>query len=404
MKPSVWQNSYAGLLLDHTGHVKRVMECKFKTLLIEPYSLALFWIVAAVGAGLTPANTIAEQPLPSVATEGTPGFVAADLVYPLEGRPTPECHAATIVESNGKLVAAWFAGTEERDPDVGIWMATKGTTDRNWSQPRKIVNGSEGEDQEFACWNPVLFQPKEGPLLLFYKVGPTPRTWWGVLVTSVDGGQTWSTPRRLGTNAKLPKSNQNLLGPVKNKPILLPNGWLLCGSSTENDGWKVHFELTKDLGQTWEVIGPIHDASRFNAIQPTLLSHPDGKLQVLCRTQEQVLSQSWSNDSGLSWTNMTASKLPNPSSGVDAVSLVDGRHLLVYNPTVKRAGDDGRGQLCVALSGDGNRWTPVVTLENQAGEYSYPAVIQTKNRQVHILYTWQRKGIRHVVLDPNGWD
>ncbi len=39
-------------------------------------------------------------------------------------------------------------------------------------------------------------------------------------------------------------------------------------------------------------------------------------------------------------------------------------------------------------------------LEQSKGEYSYPAVIQSKDGLVHILYTWNRKKLRHVVVDP----
>ena len=98
---------------------------------------------------------------------------------------------------------------------------------------------------------------------------------------------------------------------------------------------------------------------------------------------------------------MTATELPNPNSGTDAVTLRDGRQLLVYNHSVRRgAFPSGRNILNVATSRDGLEWTPVLTLEKQSGEYSYPAVIQTSDGQVHITYTYQRKSIKHVVLDP----
>jgi predicted neuraminidase len=52
------------------------------------------------------------------------------------------------------------------------------------------------------------------------------------------------------------------------------------------------------------------------------------------------------------------------------------------------------------VSADGREWTNVVTLENQPGEYSYPAIIQTSDGLVHITYTWKRQKLRHVVLKP----
>tara|TARA_R100000789_G_scaffold79247_1_gene74427 strand:+ start:693 stop:1871 length:1179 start_codon:yes stop_codon:yes gene_type:complete len=336
---------------------------------------------------------------PPVSQPGQGAYLSGELIFPLEGRQTPQCHASTIVETSNGLVAAWFGGEHEKNPDVGIWVSRN--DGQGWSTPVEVVDGSEGEKQEYACWNPVLFQPKDGPLMLFYKVGLDPRQWWGMLITSSDEGRTWTKPRRLGTNSALPKENQNLLGPVKNKPIQLANGDILCPSSTENEGWKVHFELTKDLGKTWEVIGPIHDASKYNAIQPSILTYPEQRMQVLCRSQEGMIVQSWSDDNGKTWGPVTATELPNPNSGTDAVTLADGRQLLVYNHTQKR-GDfpAGRTMLNVAISQNGKNWTPVLTLEKERGEFSYPAVIQTRDGLVHITYTWMRQSVKHVVLDP----
>src|SRR5690606_20125662 len=96
---------------------------------------------------------------------------------------------------------------------------------------------------------------------------------------------------------------------------------------------------------------------------------------------------------------MTPTGLPNPSSGTDAVTLADGRQLLVYNhnPNYK-----GRSPLNVAISSDGEQWQAALVLEDDDGPngYSYPAVIQSSDGLVHITYTWRRERIKHVVLDP----
>jgi predicted neuraminidase len=97
---------------------------------------------------------------------------------------------------------------------------------------------------------------------------------------------------------------------------------------------------------------------------------------------------------------MKATSLPNPSAGIDAVTLQDGRQLLVYNHSRSGRRFPGREILNVAVTRDGIHWNPVLTLENQKGEYSYPAVIQSADGLVHITYTYDRKSIKHVVLDP----
>jgi predicted neuraminidase len=334
--------------------------------------------------------------LPPLAKPGEGALLSAGLIYPVKGRATPQCHASTIVQTTkGTLVAAWFAGTGEKHRDVGIRVAR--LVNGKWTIPVEVADGSEGEVKEFPCWNPVLFQPRKGPLMLFYKVGPSPSRWWGMLMTSTDGGKTWGNRRKLGKNDKV----GHLLGPVKNKPVQLADGAILCPTSTEHKGWRVHFEITRDLGKTWSVIGPINDGKEFGAIQPSVLFHKNGALQIMCRSQQKVVTQSWSKDGGKTWSKMTASPLPNPNAGTDAVTLKDGRQLIVYNHTTRGIiFPSGRNMLNVAISTDGKSWKPVLILERAPGEYSYPAVIQTRDGKIHITYTWQRKTVKHAVLDP----
>src|SRR3546814_6055374 len=68
----------------------------------------------------------------------------------------------------------------------------------------------------------------------------------------------------------------------------------------------VHFEISKDQGRTWEVVGPINDGKQFDAIQPSVLFYPGNRMQVLCRTRQDVVSQSWSEDNGNTWSEMVA--------------------------------------------------------------------------------------------------
>lgn len=306
-----------------------------------------------------------------------------------EKAPFAECHASTLAETQGAIVAAWFGGPYERHNEVGIWVSRK--EGDAWSPPREVANGVqygrlEGGVHRHPCWNPVLFQPRKGPLLLFYKCGPSPSAWWGMLIESADGGRTWSEPRRLP---------EGIYGPVKNKPIELEGGLLLCGSSTEFSGWRVHFERTRDLGKTWERTEPLNDGKEIGAIQPCVLSLPGGRLQALGRSQQARIWRTFSEDQGRTWSRLELTNLPNPNSGIDAVTLSDGRHLIVYNHTTT-----ARSPLNVAVSEDGETWKAAIVLEDEPGEYSYPAVVQAGDGLVHITYTWKRQRIRHVAIDP----
>jgi predicted neuraminidase len=91
-------------------------------------------------------------------------------------------------------------------------------------------------------------------------------------------------------------------------------------------------------------------------------------------------------------------ELPNCNSGTDALTLRDGRHLLVYNhSSIEKV----RVPLNIAISNDGQTWEAAAVLESEPpGQYSYPAVIQSRSGLVHVTYTWKRLRVKHVVIDP----
>ncbi|MDZ4659568.1 MAG: sialidase family protein [Bythopirellula sp.] len=319
--------------------------------------------------------------------ENQPGLESAEFIY--ETAAFPSCHAATLAESKDGLLAAWFGGTHERHPDVGIWISHY--KDGSWTAPVEVANGVESSEVRYPTWNPVLFQPQSGPLMLFYKVGPSPSEWWGMVMTSDDGGHTWSKPTRLPAG---------VFGPIKNKPIQLADGTIISPSSTEHAGWRIHFEMSTDGGKTWSATPPVNDGEKIRAIQPSILKYDNNRLQAIGRTRSMGIFQIWSEDGGKTWGEMSLTTLPNPSSGTDAVTLSDGRQLLVYNhnPQYKV----GRTPLNVAVSNDGENWQAALVLEDDKGQngYSYPAVIQTADGKVHMAYTWRRERIKHVVVDP----
>jgi alpha-L-rhamnosidase len=318
------------------------------------------------------------------------GILVDEFIY--EKAPFPSCHAATIAETPTGLVAAWFGGTREGHPDVCIWMSR--IINGKWTIPILVADGIQNDTLRYACYNPVLYQVPGGDLLLFYKVGPRVAAWKGWMKRSTDHGITWSESEPLP---------EGYLGPVKNKPVLLKNDVLLCGSSTENNGWRVHFETTSDLGKTWQKIGPINDGKTTSAIQPSILFYKRGKMQILCRSRNRAILESWSEDKGKTWSPMAKTSLPNNNSGTDAVTLKDGRQLLVYNhvlpPDTLAKGP--RTPLNVSLSKDGKTWFASLILEDSPiSQYSYPSVIQSADGMVHIVYTWRRERIKYVKIDP----
>lgn len=320
------------------------------------------------------------------------GILVDEFIY--EKAAFPSVHSATIAETPTGLVTAFFGGTKERNPDVEIYVSR--FENSKWTAPESVANGIQTEGSRLPTWNPVLYQIPNGDLLLFYKIGPKPSEWWGMLKRSSDGGKNWSVAEKLPNNQ---------IGPVKNKPVLLSNGILLAPSSTEGNGWRIHFEVTKNFGQTWETIGPLAiGKDSINAIQPSILDHGNGKLQIIARTRNRALSTAWSDDNGVTWTALEKTNLPNNNSGTDAVTMQNGKHILVYNHVLPpgNLAKGARTPLNVSLSKDGKNWFAALILEDSPiSQYSYPSVIQTKDGLLHFVYTWRRERIKHVVVDPN---
>jgi len=319
----------------------------------------------------------------AAAPDRTPAIVLREDIF--SNAPFAQCHASTIVETVSGLVTAWFGGTAEGNPDVGIWLSRRDGS--AWSPPVEVASGRQAGNRSQPCWNPVLFYPAGGPVILFYKLGPSPSRWQGMMTVSADDGRTWSAPRSLP---------DGLTGPAKNHPLEFPDGTILCGSSKEQDGWRVHFELTQDKGGTWRRTQPINDGRAFGLIQPALLQTGAEGVVSLMRSTAGRIYFARSENRGATWSKPEPLDLPNPNSGIDAVTLRDGRHVLVFNPV-----SEGRNPLAVALSVDGRNWRQVLTLENEKNaEFSYPAVIQARDGLIHVTYTWKRLRIRHVVIDP----
>lgn len=320
-----------------------------------------------------------------------PQYVNEEFIF--TEAPFESCHAATIVDiGNGHLLAAWFGGKHEGNADVSIWLSHN--TGDFWSAPIEVAAGMDSLGRPAACWNPVLFKSRSGEIFLHYKVGKSPREWWAEVIVSRDKGATWSKPK------KLP---ENMLGPIKNKPLQLPNGDILYPSSTESlddKKWRIHLEKSDSLGNNWEKISI--NNNHLNAIQPSILSHGNNRLQLLARSRNNKIVSSWSYDGGESWTELESTHLPNPNSGSDAVTLTNGLQLLVYNPLL--AGKnwwEGRSVLKLASSTDGINWQNSYTLEEETkGEYSYPAIIQSADGFIHIVYTYDRKCIKYIKFKP----
>lgn len=328
-----------------------------------------------------------------------------------------QAHASTVLAVDGGLLAAWFGGTREGTPDNRIWLSHCPAGASTWTEPTVVAEADE------AHWNPVLAHGPDCAVWLFYRRGPLISRWTTWLRRSTDGGATWTAP------AELVPGDVGGRGPVKNPPVLLPDGtWLAPGSferwAAGGVVWEAFVDRSTDGGRTWTAVPvPLDRRSVRGAgvIQPALWrSGPT--VHALMRSSEGAAFRSSSQDGGRTWTPAEPTRLANGNSGLTVAELPGGAVACVHNPVAQDWG--ARCPLVVSVSADdGATWREAVVVEDGltavddhpdrrpalpqprsfspadagvvtsgVGEYSYPAAVVTDGALV-ITYTWQRRGI-----------
>lgn len=316
-----------------------------------------------------------------------------------EDREFQSGHASTLIElPGGDILAAWFGGSWEKNPDVAIWMSRR--TSAGWQKPW-IAADTWG----VALWNPVLFRHADGRVALYYKEGKTIPEWRTLVKVSDDDGRTFGEAR------ELVPGDVGGRGPVKNKPIALADGTIAAPASVEDDVWDSFIDLSKDGGETWEksamvplrrvgyqevdlVQDPRHCYGK-GVIQPTLWESGPGHVHALMRSTSSAIFRSDSTDGGKTWCCAYHTGLPNNNSGIDLVRLPKGDLVLAWNPVgnLPNYYKGPRTPLVLSHSADnGNTWKQMYTLEDTQGDYAYPAIIANE-REILVTYTWHRERI-----------
>lgn len=313
-------------------------------------------------------------------------------------------HAPSIVEVGpGVLLAAFYAGSQFQSPDTKIYASRY--ENEQWSEAVAVASSDEittnlpsaisKQPGETPCWDPTLCNVN-GALFLFYKIGESPYSWTGALKRSYDGGKTWSKPELL--------ARHGVVGPHKNKPLLLPDGSLVCPSARSSwQSWTGYVDILKHAGaanEAWQAVGPLtYDDPASGILQPTIFTDRENNLRMLFRTKNvPFLCTATSCDGGVTWSKVEPTAVQSNDSCCDAVTLRDKRVLLVYNDLP--AGQ--RYKLDLAISGDGGTtWQNIVVLEecdDHKKNVCFPAIIQASDDVVHVLYVYNNESITHVMI------
>jgi predicted neuraminidase len=321
-----------------------------------------------------------------------------------QNSPHPMSHVASICElPDGRLAAAWYAGSREGASDVAIYLSTRAPADARWSPPRAIVT-RESATNDLNRYikkvgNSVIFAGPTGKLWLIF-VTVSVGGWSGSslnLTTSTDGGSTWTRSQRLTLGPFF-----NLSELVKNAPVALADGgWAvpiyheLAGTFPEmlwlGETSGDTLATKSRIGAGWTGYQP--SLEPLDTVRAVAFLRDDGPLKAISVTR--------SEDAGRTWSPPQPLGLPNPDSGLDAIRLRDGRLLVAFNDSVR-----GRENVRLALSADeGRTWTRFATLaEEPGGDFSYPFLMQSRSGDVHLVYTWQRRAVKHTVFNVSWID
>ena len=315
-------------------------------------------------------------------------------------------HAPTIVEGpNGALHAFWYGGSREGGKDVAIYGAQFDQGNGIWSDPRQVV--TPGQTQKDLnryikkLGNPVVIVDESKRFWLFY-VSVSVGGWAGssINVKWSDDGINWTPAKRLITSPFL-----NLSTLVKGNPIIYSDGHLVVPAYHEFIG-KFAELIEVDMD------GNVYNKRRLSwgreALQPSIRVRNSDQAQVYMRyagAKPSRVMLTETADKGYSWTKPIKTQLPNPDAAIAVLGVRGGALedalIMVFNNS-----PESRNRLSLGLSKDnGKSWVVLHDFEydqSTAERFSYPYMIQTTNGHYHLVYTWNRSHIKHVVFN-NSW-
>jgi predicted neuraminidase len=322
----------------------------------------------------------------------------------ISGDPgTGTVHVASICEmEDGRLIACWYGGTREGARDTAIYLTVRDPgMPGSWGAPRKVVD-RDSASKELRRYvkklgNPLVFTDSRDRVWLIYvtiAVGGWSGSSLNVKVSD-DAGRTWTRSARLTLSPFL-----NVSELVRNNPVQMSDGSLAV---------PIYHEF---LGKFPEILWIREEAGRFRVrktriaggssfIQPSIIVCDPRQAAGFFRScsDTKAVARAATTDAGTTWSEPQHLDLPNPDAAVNAVPLSGGRILLAFNDSLR-----GRDNLQLALSSDkGITWQRVARIEEGKGaEFSYPYMMRDSHGRIHLVYTWNRKSIRHVVFNE-GW-
>lgn len=297
-------------------------------------------------------------------------------------------HCASLAAGNdGELLAAWYVYPQEETRDARLVIARRSSGTGQWSEGTPLPMGLNS-----SLGNPVLFRsPNDGTIWLHF-VALRGRYWDSAVwhaSASRDHGRTFDPPRPV-------VGEEGLM--IRHAPVLTDDGRALIPVYSDRTKESFIYESMAPY-DTWR---RAHRFGAFPVIQASLVRDGAGRLIAFFRPAAgpRCCWRSISNDGGGTWSDPVRMTLPNPMSGL-AACVAWKRVLLFYNHTHEHQ----RHPLSVSWStGPLNDWSAPRHLDVAEFEVSYPSAYVDEDGAVHVVYTYNRRFVKHVQFDAEWLD
>lgn len=351
----------------------------------------------------------------------------------------PQNHAANLLSlPNGDLLCTWFAGTQEGISDISILCSRLRKNKNEWELEVKLSDDPERSEQ-----NPVLFLDPDNTLWLLWTAQLAGNQDTAIVRyrKSMDLGETWQD-----IDVLIDKPGTFIRQPI----IVLPNGnWLLpvfnC-TIKPGEKWVGNYDtsavkISEDKGKTWR---DVEVPNSLGCVHMCITPLHNGSLIAVYRSRwADNIYKSYSHDNGDTWTEPTATELPNNNSSIQVTTLNNGDLAMVFNNMSAAGASDRRSSLydeieddsgalepevidgkssfwgaprapmSLAISKDnGEKWAIIANLDEGDGycmtnnsqeklnrEFSYPTITQSQDGIIHIAYTYFRQAIKYVRIN-----
>ncbi len=307
----------------------------------------------------------------------------------------PWCGIASIERTAaGRLFCVFYTGgPKEPAPDNRIVLCWSDDAGDTWTEPLTIAE----KPGPLACIDPCVWFDSAGRLVVQYTVCSHDLT---------EPMSMRETLRCTDPDAAEPRFDHlgvccpelGLVFPL-NRPTVLSDGRLVLPMTalqdpTEPGQWyfgrpqKLACAISDDGGETWRPSARVAAPDNWSN-ESMVVELRDGRLWMLARSRIGHLWQTFSDDRGKTWSEVTESAIANSSARFFIGRMASGRLMLINNP------GPGRDPMTVSLSEDDGATWPYTTELMSGATIAYPDAVQDPGGLIHCVVDVDRRHIEY---------